>query len=175
MATQSRACAGSAAERWPCRLGDPSLTQRHPLDVGHAGGAQHVDESLGKPGSGVGAALILLGHQVNRAQLQRPDGCGGTGTDVRADHHDGPGRFGHDVTDGAETVELGHLQIHQHDIGRMGPNFSERVHAVARRGDHSKLAGSLHHVGEEAAEERTVVHNEHPAGIRDAGPHATPC
>ena len=75
-------------------------------------------------------ALLFLGHQVHRAELEGADGGRGSRADVRAHHHDRPGRFGHDVADGAETIELRHLEIHQHEIGRVRPDLPQRIHAV---------------------------------------------
>ena len=76
------------------------------------------------------APVLLLGHQVHRAQLERADRRRGAGPGVRAHHHDRPRRLRHDVADGAEAVELRHLQVHQDQIGRLVVHLLQRVHAV---------------------------------------------
>ena len=97
------------------------------------------------------------------------------GPGVGAHHHDRPRRLGHDVADGAEPVELGHLEIHQHEVGRVVVHLLQRVHAVPRGGDDPELAGAVHHVAEQPAEERAVVHHEDAcAGSEVSGHHAPP-
>ena len=52
---------------------------------------------------------------------------------VRAHHHDRPRRLRHDVADRAEAIELGHLQVHQDQVGLEVVHLLQRLHAVPRR------------------------------------------
>ena len=113
--------------------------------------AQHAEQPVGEPRAGRGAPVVLLGHEIHGAQLERADRGRGARPGVRAHHHDRPRRLGHDVADGAEAVELRHLQIHQHEVRRVVVHLLQRVHAVARGRHDAELAGAVHHVASAAA------------------------
>ena len=76
------------------------------------------------------------------------------GPRVGAHHHDRPGRLRHDVADGAEAVELGHLEVHQHQVGLVVVHLLQRVHAVPRGGHDAEVAAPVHHVASAAAGRR---------------------
>ena len=52
----------------------------------------------------------------------------------------GARRLRHDVADRAEAIELRHLEVHQHQVGRVGVHLPERIHAVAGGGHDPELA-----------------------------------
>src|SRR3989449_7307443 len=76
----------------------------------------------------------------------------------------------HDVADRSQAIELGHLQVHRDHVGVELMDLAHRVESVARRRDHTELAGpgdalrAAQHIREHAPHQRTVVYDE------DAGP-----
>ena len=150
------------------------LWGRQALDLGRARGPEHDQQPLREARGGGRTALVLLRHQIDGSQLEGSNGGRGSGPNMGAHHHNGPGRFRHDVADGAETIQLRHLDVHQHDIRCVGPHLPQRIHPVARRGYNPELTRPVHHFREQTAEEGAVVYHEHPARVRDAGYHEPP-
>ena len=120
------------------------------------------------------APVLLLGHEIHRAQLERADGRGGAGPGVGAHHHDRPRRLRHDVADGAEAVELRHLEVHEDQVGLLVVHLLQRVHPVPRGGDDPELPAPVHHVGQQPPEERAVVDHQDGPRLRGSGHRAPP-
>ncbi len=116
----------------------------------------------------------FLRHDFHGAQLQRPDRRRRARARVARHHDDRPRRLGHDVADGAQPIELGHLQVHQHQVGLQPVHLLQRVHAVPRRAHHGEVPAALQDVGEQAAEERAVVGDQDRPALRGAGHRARP-
>ena len=142
------------------------------MDVGGARRPEGKEQPLGQAPRRLRASLVLLRHQVHRAELQGADGGRGARPSVRAHHHDRAGRLGHDVADRAETIELGHLQVHQHDVGAWACTFRNASIPLRAVADHGELPGAVHHVGQQPPEEGAVVHHEHRGAVRACW---TPC
>ena len=107
------------------------------------------------------AAILFLRHQIHRAELEGPDGRGGAGPGIRAHDHDGPRRLRHDVADGAEPIELGHLQIHQapgrargHGLSAARPSRSRAVPTTRNS------PTAVDDVGQQPPEEGAVVDHQ---------------
>src|SRR5205823_1711193 len=82
------------------------------------------------------------------------DRRGGAGPGVGAHDDDRSRRLRHDVPDGAEAVELRHLEVHRDDSGIELVDLADGVEPVAGGGDHPErppAAGAAQHVGPDAA------------------------
>ena len=106
-----------------------------------------------------------LGHDLDSAELERADRGRRAGTGVRAHDDNRPRRFGHDVADRAQTIELRHLEVERDDVGIVLMDFADRVEPVACRRNDPKLSvvrfPATQHVDEHAAHQRAVIRDEH--------------
>ena len=140
----------------------------HHGDAGHIGreGASHRGAQLGTHAQQRRAVpFVGLGDDLDCAQLQRADRGTGPGPRVRADHHDRARRLRHDVADRAQAVELGHLEVHGHDIGIELMHLADRVESVAGGPHDAELAvprgiRAAQHVAQHASQQRAVIHDE---------------
>ena len=110
--------------------------------------------------------VVRLGDDFDRAELQGADRGAGAGPRVRAHHHDRAGRLRHDVADGAQPVELRHLEVHRHDVGVELMHLAHGIEAVARGAHDPKLprprdaVARAQHVAQHAPHQRAVVHDQ---------------
>ncbi len=105
-----------------------------------------------------------LRDDFDRPQLQCPNGRLRPGAGMRADDDDGPRRFRHDVADGAEAIELRHLEIERHDVRLVLMDLPQRIQSVTRRRDHAEFArlriAATQHVDQHAPHQRAVVRHD---------------
>ena len=105
-----------------------------------------------------------LRDDFDRPQLQCPNGRLRPGAGVRADDDDGPRRFRHDVADGAQAIELRHLEIERHDVRLVLMDLPERIESIARRRDNAKFArlriAAAQHIDQHAPHQRAVVRDD---------------
>ena len=141
----------------------------HDRDVRHVGGEgpAHGAAQLGCHALQRGPVRIgRLGDDLDRPELQGADRRAGAGPRVRAHHDNRAGRLRHDVADGAQPVELRHLEVHRDDVGVELMHLAHRVEAVARRAHDPKLprprdaVTRAEHVAQHASHQRAVVHDE---------------
>ena len=80
----------------------------------------------------------------------------------REDHDPDGGEagVGGDLAGGGETVELGHADVHQDDVGLLLARERERLAAVARLADHPDVVLGVEEGAEAAADERLVVRKQ---------------
>ncbi len=66
-------------------------------------------------------------------------------------------RFGEQPAGGLDPVELGHADVHQHDVGLQVPGLRDRVEAVGGLADDLQIVLGVEDHAEPGAHERLVV------------------
>jgi len=175
--SQRGGAAGGAAD-------DHQGPRRRPLRQGRRWRRGRVGEGLDHPGRaadelGDGRDLVehvaRPGHVARGAQfrgvdrVERPQAHGlvdppQMGPDRAGHDHDGAGRLGHDPPGGLDSIEDRHDQVHQDQVGPVGPGQLDGLGAVA--GEPGDLV--VGHRGD-GAPERLAGHHQ---VVDDPDPHA---
>jgi hypothetical protein len=109
----------------------------------------------------------VLEHEAARPAPQRP---AHVVVDVEGGHDEDPHvrvRRG-DPLGGREPVATGHAHVHEHDLGPQRRDRGLGRRAVPRLADDVDAAGGGEHRAEAGADDRLVVHEQHPD---PHGPH----
>jgi hypothetical protein len=116
--------------------------------------------------------LIVVSSTVSRSAISAFESpCGERVVDVlveverRQDQHARRAAVG-DLARGGDPVELGHADVHEHDVGREAPGAVDRLAPRGRLADDLDVGLRVQHHAEAGAGERVIVDEQ------DADAHA---
>ena len=74
--------------------------------------------------------------------------------------------LGRDLAGGFDAIEIGHLDIHEHDIGFEGGGLLDRLGAIRRLADDRYPLVFVQQSGQPRAKERLIVGDQDPSHLR---------
>ena len=148
----------------------------HPEDRRTPHRPEHAEQPLAEPSDGV----LRLRSSSLATRSTAPSSSARMAAAVPGPAYEltttiGPRRLRHDVADGAEAIELGHLEVHEDQVGRLVMHLLQRVHPVPRGAHDPELAGCPSTTSVSSRRKKGLSSTTRTdAPLRGSGHHAPP-
>ena len=145
-------------QRRPARPGEPDVGFRRRLDLG---------EYLFAEGrQGDRQILQRLGHEIHRAQFQRPEGDVGALAGQGRHHHHRHRPETHQLFQELDAVHPRHLDVEGQNVGREHLDLVAGDDRVDGGADHFEFGVGRENVGQQLADDRRIIDDQHPDAAR---------